>query len=204
MVFNAVHRHAFQPAQWPGKELSAAQLDLDGLEVIPVRHRRLLILSSILMAALVAAPASAQLFGEPPPRTIVLSPGWHLNGPPVRSEGGLHLAVRNDAGVMQDMTVLPNGAVTFAPHPGPAKTARPRKPKPAAASIKHVPSLDRPASPAPAAQGTPAGPENVTAAAAAAPEPVPAPRERPRPAATPQPAPTGPGFAHGVPINPLD
>ena len=167
-----------------------------------MRHLGLVVLSTALAAA-GAVPASAQLFGEPPPRTILLSPGWHLSGPPVRSSSGLHLAVRNDAGVMQDMTVLPNGSVTFAPHPNVAKPARPHKAKPTA-SIKRVPGL---AQPGPAAM--PAEPSKVTAAAAplGAPPMRPSPIQLERSVAPPAaalPAPTGPGFAHGVPINPLD
>ena len=167
-----------------------------------MRHLGLVVLSTALAAAN-AWPASAQLFGEPPPRTILLSPGWHLSGPPVRSSSGLHLAVRNDAGVMQDMTVLPNGSVTFAPHPDVAKPARPHKAKPTA-SIKRVPGL---AQPGPAS--TSAAPTKVTSTAATADAPParPAPVQPERslaPPASTQPAPSGPGFAHGVPINPLD
>jgi hypothetical protein len=165
---------------------------------------RLTILA-IVCVAVSSVPAAAQLFQNPTQRTIVLSPGWHLSGPPVRSAEGLRFAVRSDAGVMRDMTVLPNGAITFSPNdrktrPAPSQerrkartVARPlpdRTPGQADDAPKKVTAKLDGAAPAPSAAVSSAPPD-AAPPRASAPVPVAAPK-------------TGPGYAHGVPINPLD
>jgi hypothetical protein len=175
-----------------------------------VRNRLPLIAVSVALAT-ASGSAHAQLFQNPEQRTILLSPGWHLSGPPVRSATGLRFAVRSDAGVMKDMTVLPNGAVTFSGNGaasarragGPRQHAAPKLPKAVATRRVEHPAgaapTDTAATPAREAIG-------VSAQASAAPLPVPQPTKAVRALPAPQPAPpqTGPGFAHGVPINPLD
>jgi hypothetical protein len=183
-------------------------------------RRCLTTLTALCFATALASPASAQLYRVPSQRTIVLSPGWHLAGPPVRSARGLRFAVRSDAGVMKDMTVLPNGAITFSDQEPRTKAARPhaaRKQRPApppriSSEAKATDASPKPADerPTPAAAAGDPGSSGHKAeartasvsAAAALPDPVPAPR--PAPAPKPAPVRKGPGFAHGVPINPLD
>jgi hypothetical protein len=142
-------------------------------------------------------------------RTIVLNPGWHLSGPPTRTRDALHLAVRNDAGVEREVRVRADGSISFAPMPNAAgRAAEPsrRAAKPPERRVKTA-ALPLPR-PRPADLGSTADAQSATIEGASMklePESRTTSASAPQQRATqPPPVMEGPGFAHGVPINPLE
>jgi len=169
------------------------------------------------------APAQAQFFGswgyrrmEPPPQMMAGAVVQRLSRSglkvlQIRNNGGVFLVDARDQGARllrlvvdaRDGAVLqryamvnPRGGMTdggaFAPAPGFA----PQAPTPG------EPSPARPRSKAPRVKPVP-----TEATVAPAPDPAPKPVQLPVAVVAPQPSPApmvGPGYANGVPINPLD
>ena len=140
--------------------------------------------------------------GPPASRTIFLAQGWHVAAPPTRTSEGLRIAVRSESGELRDMLIGADGSVALRgvnsapPGPRPQRAIIHAKPKPKPKiAILHPAwiSPQRPASSvASQADDLPVG---TTPAPSATVKPAP-----PAPVGTGE----GAGYAHGVPINPLD
>ena len=148
---------------------------------------------------------------------IQLAPGWHVTTTPVRTSHGYRLAVRSETGEQRQMLIGANGSLSYsrAPEPRPMRpdtpvlrpverAARtPEKKQPAVKLANVPPRMKQQITPI-----TPAAPKAEKAAPPSAP-PLTQVRASPpkdtKPAMPDTPsAPQAPGFAHGVPINPLD
>ena len=190
--------------------------------------RPLLIATTVgLAAALVwpIAPAQAQFFfGFGAPQQIQtargpvqLAPGWHVATTPVRTQSGYRVAVRSDTGEQRQMLIGANGALSYsrAPDPRPLRVeppnlrslqraTRPHDRKPAGVRLANIPPRMKQA----ITPGQPMAPRIEKAAAPSAPGPTELRALPPKAAQTPLPqtpsGPQSPGYAHGVPINPLD
>ena len=192
-------------------------------------HPRLSIIPALATLAIVMASpggsvAHAQFFNffSPPqqvntPRgSIQLAPGWRAATPPIRTTQGYRVAVRSEAGEQRNMVIGPYGAFDLGrayPPRLPQATARPapphelrtRKPEPPKPKIKVAALRPFAKPPATTARHTKAEPAAYSIAPA---KPMP-----PRPQSTDPDqksqsitpiGPQEPGYAHGVPINPLD
>ncbi len=143
---------------------------------------------------------------------IQLAPGWHVANAPVRTNGGYRVAVRSETGEQRNMLIGANGALAI---------TRPSEPRAMRAPARPLPQASRPAEPKKpkvALAVAPAAPKAPATKRTPAIQPASAPSEsvKPQPRATTPddtqqkarpPAPLdaqAPGFAHGVPINPLD
>jgi len=190
--------------------------------------RPYLIATTVGLAAAVVwpiAPAQAQFFfGFGAPQQIQtsrgavqLAPGWHVATTPVRTQGGYRVAVRSDTGEQRQMLIGANGALSYsrAPDPRPLR-ADPPALRPMERATRHhdkkqtgvrlaniPPRMKQAITPAPQM-----APKVEKAAAPSAPSPKELRALPPKAAAQPLPnTPSGsqsPGYAHGVPINPLD
>jgi hypothetical protein len=147
---------------------------------------------------------------------LQLAPGWHVATTPVRTQGGYRVAVRSETGEQRQVLIGANGALSYsrAPDPRPLRAAPPAlrpmeratrnaQRKQPTVKLAHIPPRMRQAI-TPAQQGAPRV-EKATAPSAPSPKQL---QALPPKAATPMPhtpsGPQPPGFAHGVPINPLD
>ncbi len=140
---------------------------------------------------------------------IQLAPGWHVATTPVRTGQGYRVAVRSDYGEQRNMLIGANGAlaVESAPRSGmmrapsrpmPRIERQPRKIEAQKPKVK-LATMRAPNKPqaAPAMQ-----PQTMTPAFVARPD---AKGAAPTPVSIDaSPKAQAPGFAHGVPINPLD
>ena len=148
---------------------------------------------------------------------VQLAPGWHVATTPVRTGQGYRVAVRSDYGEQRNMLIGANGALTVesAPRSGMMRAPFPplpkiqRSPKKAdAQKSKTKLAIMR----APAKPQTPSTLQSPTINPAVAsdadvnrPMLAPATKDAGPKAQAPTPsALQAPGFAHGVPINPLD
>jgi hypothetical protein len=190
--------------------------------------RPLLIATTVGLAAAVVwpiAPAQAQFFfGFGAPQQIQtargpvqLAPGWHVATTPVRTQGGYRVAVRSETGEQRQMIIGANGALSYsrAPDPRPLRVeppnlrslqraTRPHDRKPAGVRLANIPPRMKQA----ITPGQPMAPRIEKAAAPSAPSPTQLRATPPKAVQTPLPqtpsGPQSPGYAHGVPINPLD
>ncbi len=187
-------------------------------------YSRLSIILSLTVLATVFQgpdPAKAQFFQFGAPQqintargAIQLAPGWHVATTPVRAGQGYRVAVRSDYGEQRNMFIGANGslAVESAPRPtmmrapsrpltkierGPKKVDA-QKPKTKVAVIR-APSKPQTPPPAPGQDIKPA-----SIAAPAQKSNAPTNDASPKWQGPDQTGPQSPGFAHGVPINPLD
>ena len=191
-------------------------------------HSRLAVISALIAFAAVfpgADRAQAQFFpGFGAPQqintargAIQLAPGWRLATTPVRAGQGYRVAVRSEYGEQRNMFIGADGAlaVESAPRPGVMRApARPltksdRAPRKADAQKPkiNVAVIRAPGKPqgGPAAAGSGASPASMAAPAQDSRAPTPqtndaSPKARGGDLMRSQ----APGFAHGVPINPLD
>jgi hypothetical protein len=177
-----------------------------------------LIAATVGLAAAVVgpiAPAQAQFFfGFGAPQQIQtargavqLAPGWHVATTPVRTQGGYRVAVRSETGEQRQMIIGANGALSYsrAPDPRPLQRAtRHNDRKPAGVRLANIPPRMKQA----ITPGQPMAPRIEKAAAPSAPSPTQLRATPPKAVQTPLPqtpsGPQSPGYAHGVPINPLD
>ncbi len=141
---------------------------------------------------------------------IQLAPGWHVATTPVRAGQGYRVAVRSDYGEQRNMFIGANGALSVenaqrAPSRPLMKIERSQRKVEAQKPKTKVAVIRSPGKP----QGSPvASPQNV--------KPVSVPAQQSNVTkpllndasrkwqAPDSSAPQAPGFAHGVPINPLD
>ena len=149
---------------------------------------------------------------------IQLAPGWHVARTPVRTSQGYRLAVRSETGEQRNMLIGNNGALAVERAPRPEVMRAPARPMPKIERPQRKVEAQKPKVKlavvrAPAKpQAAPAAPrQDIKPAAVSA--PAPGRTSRPTPvsidagpkAQAPTPSgPQAPGFAHGVPINPLD
>jgi hypothetical protein len=149
--------------------------------------------------------------------TVQLAPGWHVATTPVRTQGGYRVAVRSETGEQRQMLIGANGALSYnrAPDPRPLRVAPPalrpmerstRNPdrKQTGVRLANIPPRMKQA----LTPGPHMAPRVEKAAAPSAPGPTELRALPPKAAQTPLPqtpsGPQSPGYAHGVPINPLD
>ena len=180
-----------------------------------------------LTAAMVLPVGAAQAqfffgFGAPQPiqtarGAVQLAPGWHVATAPVRTQRGYRVAVRSETGEQRQMLIGTNGALSYsrAPDPRPPRieppTLRPmervarapERPHPRIKLANIPPRMKLAVTPAPRV-----APRVEKASAPSAPPPtqiraLPPKAAQPQLPATPS-GPQAPGYAHGVPINPLD
>ena len=140
--------------------------------------------------------------GPPARRTIFLAQGWHVAAPPTRTSEGLRIAVRSESGELRDMLIGADGSVALrdanpalaGPRPQRSIVHAKPKPKPKIAVLRpaQVPPHRPAGSVASQVDDLPVG---TTPATPATVKPAP-----PAPVGTSE----GAGYAHGVPINPLD
>ena len=148
---------------------------------------------------------------------IQLAPGWHVATTPVRTGQGYRVAVRSDYGEQRNMLIGANGALAVenAPRPGmmrapsrpmPKIERQPRKVEAQKTKVK-LAVMRAPNKPqaSPAMQSQSINPAFVVRPEAKGATPTPASIDAGPKAQAPTPSgPQAPGFAHGVPINPLD
>jgi len=190
-------------------------------------RRSLIAALTALTAATVlpVGPAQAQFFfGFGAPQQIQtargavqLAPGWHVATMPVRTQRGYRVALRSETGEQRQMLIGTNGALSYsrAPDPRPLRVEPPalrpmeraaRPPERQQPRIKLAnipPKMKQAITPAPRA-----APRVEKAAAPSARPPtqieaLPPKAAQPQLPNTPS-GPQAPGYAHGVPINPLD
>ncbi len=160
-------------------------------------------------------------FGAPqqintPRGAFQLAPGWRVATTPIRTSQGYRVAVRSDAGEQRNMLIGNNGALAVGRAYEPT-AARPRprasqfieraprrveapKPKVKFAAIRPAskPTIAAPAHPK-------AAPANFISRPSPTAQPTPLPKDTSPKLQPPTPiGPQAPGYAHGVPINPLD
>ncbi len=148
---------------------------------------------------------------------IQLAPGWHVATTPVRTGQGYRVAVRSDYGEQRNMFIGANGALAVESAPRSGMMRAPSRPLPKIERQSRKVEAQKPKVKV-AIMRAPGKPQaaphmasqDIKPAALSSPE---AKRASPAPAsidASPKaqpPTPSGPqapGFAHGVPINPLD
>lgn len=185
------------------------------------RHSIILAMMALAWALPGAGRAQAQyfpFFGAPQQintarGSIQLAPGWHVATTPVRAGQGYRVAVRSDYGEQRNMFIGANGALAVENGP---RAAAPRGPSRPLTKIEAPRQVDAKPKTKVAVIRAPGKPSGATAASGAKPAPIavsaPAPRSPASPsndaapkAQAPDPmGPQAPGFAHGVPINPLD
>ena len=148
---------------------------------------------------------------------IQLAPGWHVATTPVRAGQGYRVAVRSEYGEQRNMFIGANGAlaVESAPRPGmmrapsrpmPKIERQPRKVEAQKPKVK-LAIMRAPGKPqaAPTMRSQNIKPAVVSQPEAKAVAPAPASIDASPKAQAPTPSGRqAPGFAHGVPINPLD
>ena len=145
---------------------------------------------------------------------IQLAPGWRVANAPVRTSGGYRVAVRSETGEQRNMLIGANGALAITRPYEPRAMRAPARPipqlqRPTHAAEPKKPKVARVAPRAPAAPATKRTPEiqpASTSSDSVKPQPrATAPNDLQQKARTPAPLDVqAPGFAHGVPINPLD
>ncbi len=145
---------------------------------------------------------------------IQLAPGWHVATTPVRTNHGYRLAVRSETGEQRQMLIGANGALSYSRAPDsrpmrvdpPAlrsmeRAARSSERKQPAFKLANVPPRMK-------QQITPTSPKAEKTDPPSAPPPTQvraSPPKDAKPAIPDTPSgPQAPGYAHGVPINPLD
>ena len=148
---------------------------------------------------------------------VQLAPGWHVATTPVRTQGGYRVAVRSETGEQRQMLIGNNGALSYsrATDPRPMR-ADPSGLRPVERATRHPdrkqtgvrlanipPRMKQAITPAPQM-----APKAEKTAAPSAPSPTELRAMPPKAAPAPNPNTSSgaqsPGYAHGVPINPLD
>ena len=198
---------------------------------MPKGHPRRSIISALTgLACATACPfvnaAHAQFFpGFGAPQqiqtargAIQLAPGWHVANSPVRTSGGYRVAVRSETGEQRNMLIGVNGALAITrpdepraaraparPLPQLARPTRhiePKKPRVAMAAIHPAPRMPAPVT---IKRSRTLQPASLSSEAAKPEARAPLSKDTPPKWQTPTPLdPQAPGYAHGVPINPLD
>ena len=146
---------------------------------------------------------------------IQLAPGWHVATTPVRTGQGYRVAVRSDYGEQRNMLITNNGAIAVESAPSAGMMRAPSRTMPkierqhdkvdAQKSKQKLVDIRAPNKPEaaptqrsqtiePAVISTPEAPRTGPVSFDASPK-----AQAPKPF-----GPQAPGFAHGVPINPLD
>ena len=149
---------------------------------------------------------------------IQLAPGWHVATTPVRAGQGYRVAVRSDFGEQRNMLIGVNGALAITrpdepraaraparPLPQLARPTRhiePKKPRIAMAAIHPAPRTPAPTT---TKRSPTLQPASLSSEAAKPEARAPLSKDTTPKWQAPTPLdPQAPGYAHGVPINPLD
>ena len=148
---------------------------------------------------------------------IQLAPGWHVATTPVRAGQGYRVAVRSDFGEQRNMLIGVNGALAVETAPRSGMMRAPSRPLPKIERPPRKVEAQRPKvklaimrAPGKPQAAPHMGSQDIKPAAVSYPEakgasPAPASIDAGPKAQPPTPyGPQAPGFAHGVPINPLD
>jgi hypothetical protein len=148
---------------------------------------------------------------------IQLAPGWHVATTPVRAGQGYRVAVRSEYGEQRNMFIGANGALAVESAPRPGMMRAPSRPMPkierqsrkieTQKSKVKLAVMRAPGKPqaAPHMGSQDIKPAAVSRSEAKGVSPAPVSIDASPKAQAPTPSgPQAPGFAHGVPINPLD
>ena len=188
---------------------------------------RLSIIAALTALACVWGPPGAQAqffpgFGAPQQintarGAIQLAPGWHVATTPVRTGQGYRVAVRSEYGEQRNMIIGAKGALAVESAPRAGAMRAPSRPMPKIERPQRKAEAQKPKmklavvrAPAKPQAAPSAGHQDVKPAALSAPAQkidAPAPVSNDAGLKKHEPDPSGsqaPGFAHGVPINPLD